>query len=230
MKVFSIICESFNRHDLFPEDFKAPWNEWDYQEHFRMAPARCSVSAFYCLQTGENTLPKLGRRKLFLPTKSDYLGDRVKQRVISSAWPTYCNARRFDRRANMRHDRAGEKGRVTLQRFLREEFYQSNIDHLIFWGRIGHIGVRAKPENRGTPKVLRETWRWHMEWCQEWIMPLIDFSQTLVLAHPDHGSLRRGLTESQSMHDGFLFSSQPLDPVTGWKDLQSVIVDWSRRS
>lgn len=222
MKVVSLIFESFNRTDLEAAGTER-LDGWHVGRSFSMAPARCSVTALFCLQTGARSIPRRFRGRLFREERGAYLGDRIRQRIISSSWPAYCNARRFDPEANARGHRVGEGAKFTLDRFLREEFYRGDVDHLVFWGRIGHVGVRAGRENRGVPNALVDTWNWNLDFLEEWVFPLIDFERTLVIAHPDHGSARRGLSKRESLHDGFVISNRPIGDVRSWGDLSTLI-------
>ena len=111
-----------------------------------------------------------------------------------------------------------------MQEFLRSEFYSGAVEHFIFWGRIGHVGVRARGENQGIPTTLAKTWRRNCDWLSEFVFPLVDWDRTVVLVHPDHGTRRRGLSLRESMHDGFVLSSRSLPfPVRCWADLGETV-------
>ncbi len=128
MKVVSLIAESFNRHDLagwFPKlPHDAEFSRFHAQTAFDLAPAKCSASALWAMESGAvrgEKLPRPGGR--WFDRSTVYLGDLVRQRIISSSWPNYVNARRFDPEANIRKDRRGEPGVETLRKFLAAEFY-----------------------------------------------------------------------------------------------------------
>jgi hypothetical protein len=116
--------------------------------------------------------------------------------------------------------------------FLREEFYSSDYQWLIYWSSIGHPeceDCRIGEENRGIPRGLRATAAEWFRLINESIMPLVR-GDTLVIVHPDHGSARLGKTIFEQYGDGFMFirpgSYKGLPPqgtTLHWEHLRAMV-------
>lgn len=228
MQVVTIICESFHRQDLEQAAIPAAFDGFRRFE-MDLAPVYDSVSALTMLQSGRcRAWERRKRTDPIFHATDDLLAFRHRTRLISSCWPSYCNARLLDPKANHAKNRRRVKVQEEAERYLREEFYAQDYRHLIFWGRRGHVGQRVGLENFGIPTRLTNTMNRWLSYLGDEILPLIQLDTTAVLLHPDHGSARRGLTREEALHQGFLWVRSPIsvEPCDAydWSSMRVLLV------
>ena len=248
MKVINLVCESFNRYDV--ENIELPgFKKFD----FSTFPSNRSPSSLYFMECfsrcSEKSLKELNNwQRLIQYKESDkFICDYVKTRMISYFWRPRHTRSSIDygvddgTRENtnafllIQMDGSLEpesRNFKKMLKFLKEEFYSSDFQHLIYWSLIGHVNFRIGEENKGIPTTLNKTLQEWIGNIQEQVIPLIDMDNTIVMIHPDHGTRRKGMDFDKSLYDSFLWVHDPLDRFQwneesdiNWADMRKTLCD-----
>lgn len=235
MKTITLICESFNAIDVSSksrsklESLGFEYNDMD------VSPAYDSVSALSLMQTGHCRPFEERKDPYYVFEDVTTLASVFSTRLISSVWPVYCNVDTLDPKArwanteptfNVLRNIDLERDEIKeCETFLRAEFYSSKHEHLIMWPKLGRVGHRVGKENHGIPVSLVRTFEHYVNILVSRLFPLVDFDNTVVIMHTDHGSARRDLNDDMSMRSGFSFTYTPgLDAnVSDWRTLRNVL-------
>lgn len=233
MKIISIIWESFNRYDVanlkidgfsklnftscsgnsaaalyLMQTAGIPDPDWgkttkDYEkalENFRP-------------QEGVNN-PKV--KKKFFSAPDSFIANFAKTRLISIYWPHFYDTSFLDPRNKGGHEfnsashilrEPENECFVALIDFLKNEFYQTDYQHLIYWSMLGHGSCgncRVDEENHGVPITLEKTASYWLNCLQEHVFPLIDFEKSILIMHNDHGTSRKSKC-GNPYTDGFIW-------------------------
>lgn len=235
MKVFTIMCESFNRYDAADESLPG-FSQFD----FNSTPATCTWMSYHLMQTDKKLQVAESGLNRWTPDNrpDEYIAKYAKTRIIGQNWestlaPTWLDAKIPIDNANQ------SPGGIepdcppfeVLIDFLKNEFYQSDYQHLIYKTYIGHSNKRVGRENRGIPRSMRKTFGYWMKVVRESVLPRIRLDETVVLLHNDHGSVQKGRKYDEAMYDGFLWIRDPLDRVhwtenrdVHWMDIRQTLI------
>ena len=120
--------------------------------------------------------------------------------------------------------------------FLESDFYESDYRRVIYWSLIGHVNRRAEKENSGIPANLKQTFSLWADLILDEILPRVNFDNTVLMIHPDHGTRRKGRPMHQSVHDGWLWLrhtefeiGKVHDRRISWRDYRRTVLDISRQ-
>lgn len=240
-KVLTFLCESCNLGDSEDIDL----SDLGFQKlRFDMRPANTSDEALYHLQTF-SPMERRNRKEIFTRTP-EFLACHAKTRIFGDIWlPNFAvwnldPLTKSDKPISIFSRHKSEPDNEIFRNFLdfmENEFHRSEYRHAIYLSILGHIGNREGEENRGIPATLSKTLSRLMEVFRQHVGPLVDWDNTFVFIHPDHGTKRMGVSWETATHDGFLWFRHPQGkqikpppfangmPVATWKNILATICE-----
>jgi len=224
MKIINLVWESFNRYDV--TNLSLPgFGRFNFN-----SCAGNSATALYLMQTGDidpefgktiedlkNYRPAINFTKKFFSKPNSFIANFAKTRIISIYWPHFYDTNFLDPRTKGGHEfnkphgepePAGEQFENLLD-FLKNEFYQSDYQHLIYWSMVGHGSCgncRIGEENKGVAATLEKTATHWMDCIKTHVMPLVNLDKSILMMHNDHGTTRNPIIDGRNNYnDGFIY-------------------------
>lgn len=239
-KIITLICESLNIYDI--KDFSFEFMNESMFYKMNLGESDLSAKALYLMQGNDNLPndmvsgdPFANNKPSIFAEEGKFIANYVKTRIIANFWPFRWNPIYLDPKTHLtgRHESKMEPlshHYSFLLPFLKNEFYQSDYQHLIYWTATGHpqVKCRVDEEEIGIPISLKKTAQHWFKVIQEEIMPLIDKKNTILLIHPDHGTARKNMGK-EAIQDGFLYFYPKTnailnnDNTVAWQDIRKTI-------
>lgn len=240
-KVISLVCESFNLYDAkdtrLQDLFSCKLTQESMFYKMNISPSRVSAQSLYALQSKEPVNPHDAHNtkvpKVFAE-KNKFIANYAKTRIISYFWPTKFDISYLDPRADNMHREIKLEPLAyqfpILLSFLKEEFYNSDYMHVIYWSNAGHgnVGCRIGEEDKGVAASLTKTLEHWFKVIENDILPLVDRDKTILMIHPDHGTARKGMGH-ETFQDGFFYlypkesATLAKDSTIEWADIRKTI-------
>lgn len=230
-KLVSILCESMQWCDVKGQGISCLT-----KKKFNTSPSRFSAQSLWLMQSEDPKLVSIDdchntkRERIF--DKGDFLSTQFKTRLIAHWFPHVFNPARLDPLADSPKNGFPPVFREpnswqypVLLKFLKQEFFNSDYQWLIYWPSIGHVecsDCRLPPEDKGVPDNIHQTTAEWFRLINKDILPFIK-PDTTVFIHTDHGSARR--IKNHNWNDGFLFHTPNVQfrDNSGWNDYRKMV-------
>lgn len=225
-KVISILGESFNRYDIEGDPFPG-FTRYNFDNY----PSWYTYQTFIMLQSEMFVEEWREKPKDIKPC----LGHFAKTKIIAQGFEHIPALGYIDNTID-------DKYRGEAETYMRAhefvvDFPNNDYQHLIVHTDYGHACVLPNVNGEthfrmrsewGLPKKLSKTFQRWTDVTTTNLLKFINYDNTIVMIHNDHGTMRNNKKGKRNLFDGFLFirSPMPLKPWTRevtWADIRMTL-------